>query len=112
MKEIFQAAVESLELGQPVAMLTIVHASGSTPRHSASNMLVRADGTFLGTIGGGTMELSAIKDARAAIAEKKSRLVDYNLAGQTNAHVFLTSDTETNGESITLRASGSRSRCE
>ena len=94
MKDIFEAIVESLEGGQSVAVLTVVRASGSTPRHSASNMIVRADGSFLGTIGGGTMELQAIQDARTAIAEKKPRLVDYNLNDRTAGSVGLCGGTE------------------
>lgn len=94
MKQIFDAIVQSLQAGQPVAMLTVVRASGSTPRHSASNMLVRADGSFLGTIGGGTMEWRAIQDARAALNEKKPRLVDYNLTGKAPGNVGLCGGTE------------------
>ena len=94
MKTIFDAIVQSLQARQAVALLTIVRASGSTPRHSASNMLVRADGSFLGTIGGGTMELQAIQDARAAIADKKPRLVDYNLNDRTPGSVGLCGGTE------------------
>lgn len=94
MKDVFDAIVESLEGGQPVAVLTVVRASGSTPRHSASNMLVRADGSFLGTIGGGTMELLAIQDAQRAIADKKPRLVDYNLNDRAAGSVGLCGGTE------------------
>ncbi len=94
MKDVFQAIVHSLQNGEAVALLTVVRASGSTPRHSASNMMVRADGSFLGTIGGGTMELQAIQDARVAIAEKRPRLVDYNLTGKTPGNVGLCGGTE------------------
>ena len=94
MKDVFEAITQSLQAGQTVAVLTIVRASGSTPRHAASNMLVRADGSFLGTIGGGTMELQAIQDARGAIADKKPRLVDYNLNDRTPGSVGLCGGTE------------------
>lgn len=94
MKEVLQAINQALQEGQTIAVLTIVRASGSTPRHSASNMLVRSDGSFLGTIGGGTMELQAIQDARAAIAAKKPRLVDYNLNDRTAGSVGLCGGSE------------------
>ena len=42
--------------------MTIVHSDGSTPR-SSGKMIVYADGTTRGTIGGGAVELIAIKDA-------------------------------------------------
>ncbi len=94
MQELFQTIVEALRSGETVAVLTVVRASGSTPRHLASSMIVRADGTFVGSIGGGTMELQAIQDARAAIVEKQSRLSDYNLTGKTPGNVGLCGGTE------------------
>jgi len=94
MKEVFEAITQSLQAGQSIAVLTIVRASGSTPRHSSSNMLVRADGSFLGTIGGGTMERQAIRDAHAAIADRKPRLVDYNLNDRTPGSVGLCGGSE------------------
>ncbi len=43
----------------------------------------------LGSIGGGTMELEAIADARAALAQNKPRLVEYNLNGRGEGSVGL-----------------------
>lgn len=94
MKQVFQAIAHALQKGERVAVLTIVRASGSTPRHSATNMLVRADGSFLGTIGGGTMELQAIQDARQALIDQKPRLIDYNLNDRTPGSVGLCGGTE------------------
>jgi xanthine dehydrogenase accessory factor len=94
MKEVFQAISDALRDGETIAVLTVVRASGSTPRHLSSNMLVRADGTFVGSIGGGTMELQALQDARAAIQARQSRLVDYNLTGKSPGNVGLCGGTE------------------
>lgn len=94
MKEVLQAIVEALGNGETIAVLTVVRAAGSTPRHLSSKMMVRSDGTFVGSIGGGTMELKAIQDGREAIAEKKSQLFDYNLTGKTPGSVGLCGGTE------------------
>ena len=94
MNHVFQAIIDALKRGETIAVLTVVRASGSTPRHLPSNMMVRADGTFVGTIGGGTMELQATQDARTAIADKKPRLVDYNLTGKAPGNVGLCGGTE------------------
>lgn len=94
MKEVFQAISEALRHGDTIAVLTVVRASGSTPRHLSSNMLVRPDGSFVGSIGGGTMELQAIQDARAAILAGQSRLLDYNLTGKAPGNVGLCGGTE------------------
>ncbi|MCA9677733.1 MAG: XdhC family protein, partial [Myxococcales bacterium] len=39
--------------GPPVALATVVATAGSTPRHPGARMVVAADGTSWGTIGGG-----------------------------------------------------------
>lgn len=94
MQNVFQAIIQALDSGESVAVLTVVRASGSTPRHLPSNMMVHADGSFVGSIGGGTMELQAIQDAQQAIAEKQPRLVDYNLTGKAPGNVGLCGGTE------------------
>jgi xanthine dehydrogenase accessory factor len=94
MQNVFQAIVKALESGESVAILTVVRASGSTPRHLPSNMMVRTDGSFVGSIGGGTMERQAIQDAQQAIADREPRLVDYNLTGKAPGNVGLCGGTE------------------
>ena len=45
------------------ALVTIGEAHGSSPRESGARMVVRPDGSFHGTIGGGTLEFEAIRIA-------------------------------------------------
>jgi len=51
------------------AMVSIVDAKGSAPREPGARMVVLEDGSFAGTIGGGTLEWQAIERARAALAK-------------------------------------------
>lgn len=78
---VLQAAAASLQAGEAAALLTIIHASGSTPRRAGAKMLLRADGTIAGTIGGGTMEEAALADARAALAGGKPMVGHYDISG-------------------------------
>lgn len=94
MENVFQAILQALDNGESIAVLTVVRASGSTPRHLPSNMMVRADGSFVGSIGGGTMELKAIQDAQEAIVNRAPKLVDYNLTGKVPGNVGLCGGTE------------------
>ena len=57
---------EALEHG-PAVLVSVVEAAGSTPRTSGTRMVVTADGLH-GTIGGGTLEFRAIRDARDMLA--------------------------------------------
>lgn len=64
--EIFSEAAALSARGAAFALCTIDAASGSVPRTEA-RLLVRADGSTLGTIGGGSLELRVIADALAAL---------------------------------------------
>lgn len=57
-------------------------------------MAVRADGSCVGTIGGGSMEYQTIQDALAAIAEGESRLIQYSLIGRTPQSLGLCGGTQ------------------
>jgi xanthine dehydrogenase accessory factor len=50
-------------------LVTVAHASGSTPREAGTAMVVGAQDTF-GTIGGGHLEFEAIRLARDALAHE------------------------------------------
>src|SRR5919106_472375 len=56
MKEVIQEAVKLLEEGQPCVLATVVRTKGSTPQKSGAMLLVRQDGTGVGTLGGGCVE--------------------------------------------------------
>ena len=45
------------------ALVTVIHTSGSTPRHAGAKMVVDAHGEMFGTIGGGRVEMEAIARA-------------------------------------------------
>ena len=54
---------------QNCALVSIVDAKGSAPREPGARMVVLENGSFAGTIGGGTLEWQAIERARAALAK-------------------------------------------
>ena len=56
MKEVIQEAVKLLEDGQPCVLATVVRTKGSTPQKSGAMLLVRQDGSGVGTLGGGCVE--------------------------------------------------------
>lgn len=68
------------EVGR-VALVTIVSTRGSAPREAGARMIVRPDGSFSGTIGGGALEYQIIATARASLASELPRwsLRDYTL---------------------------------
>ena len=68
---------EELAADPSGVLAMIVEKSGEAPRRPGTKMLVRADGSFLGTVGGGYAEAEILKTARQMIAEgdQRSRVV-------------------------------------
>ena len=56
MKEVVQGAVDILKDGNPCVVATVVRTKGSTPQKAGAMLLVREDGSGLGTLGGGCVE--------------------------------------------------------
>lgn len=53
---VWKALADSMAQGVPCAMATIIAVKGSTPRGVGACVLVRADGSTVGTVGGGKWE--------------------------------------------------------
>jgi xanthine dehydrogenase accessory factor len=87
MASVLQALAELEATRQPAALCTVVKASGSTPRHAASKMLVYLDGHILGTVGGGGLENEVRKEALDALKDGKPRLLTYNMADPSRGDV-------------------------
>lgn len=64
--------------GERAALVTVIRTQGSVPRHAGSKMIVFADGTTEGTIGGGEMENQVIQAAIKALENRESQLLHYD----------------------------------
>ena len=82
---IAKAAVALLDAGERFALVSTLETSGSSPRHSGAAMLVRIDGSILGTVGGGALEARAIRSALETLDARASRLMDYELTNADSA---------------------------
>jgi len=78
-KAVYEALLDAQARGEAVALATITSAQGSMPRHPGSKMLVRADGTIVGTVGGGSLEQRVIQEALASLADGQTRTPSYTL---------------------------------
>jgi xanthine dehydrogenase accessory factor len=78
-RAVYAALLDAQDKGIPAALATVVGVQGSVPRHAGSKMLVYADKTFVGTVGGGAMESLVIGEAVAALADGETRVRSYTL---------------------------------
>ncbi len=67
--------------GEPAALVMVVGAEGSAPRGMGAAMAVRSDGTIVGTVGGGGLELLAIAHAQDAMRDGRARRYHYDFSG-------------------------------
>ena len=70
---------EALARKQPVVLATVVEVSGASPAKVGAQMVLHADGTTGGTVGGGNLEAAVLADARAALDDGQPRLAHYAL---------------------------------
>lgn len=82
-----RAILACREAGQAVALVTIIHASGSAPRGMGAQMAVRQDGSIVGTVGGGNLELFAIRHALESLKDGRARHLHYDFAGGEGQNV-------------------------
>lgn len=78
-RPVFEAVAQAQARGETVVLATIIAAHGSAPRHTGSKLLLRADGTMLGTVGGGLMEAKVVAVAREALRDGQPRTETYVL---------------------------------
>ena len=72
MKKLFETLLAHLEAGEDLMLLSILSDVGSTPRGKGAQMLVGKSGRLYGTIGGGSVEFLAEKEAKELLTEKRS----------------------------------------
>jgi xanthine dehydrogenase accessory factor len=65
--------------GRPAALCTITKTAGSTPGKQSMRMLVRDDGSILGTVGGGCLEAEVLEAALEAIETERPHTLAFAL---------------------------------
>lgn len=82
MSEELDNAAAWLAAGRKVALGTVIRTWGSAPRPAGSQIAVRDDGTFQGSVSGGCVEGAVIEAALAAIADGQSRELEFGVSDE------------------------------
>lgn len=77
--DLFEEIVSMRRAGRRGALATIVHTDGSIPSFESSRMLVREDGSTLGTIGGGCVEADVWAAAKEVMRKEVPRKLVFHL---------------------------------
>lgn len=81
---IYGTADELVDRGETIALVTVTAIEGSAPRQPGTSMIVHADGSITGTIGGGNVEDLSREAALEAIESGEPRHEQYELRPQGN----------------------------
>jgi len=77
--DLWEEIVRLRQQGRRGALATIIHVRGSIPSFNTAKMLVRDDGSIVGTVGGGCVEADVWQAAREVMEEEKPRTLTFNL---------------------------------
>jgi xanthine dehydrogenase accessory factor len=67
--------------GEDLVLATVLKKSGSAPCLAGAKMIVRSDGTSVGSVGGGALEAGALKVAEQIFKTRTARIMRFNLTG-------------------------------
>jgi xanthine dehydrogenase accessory factor len=82
--DLFEEVVRMRRAGQRGALATIVHTNGSIPSFESSRMLVREDGTTVGTVGGGCVEADVWAAAKEVMQSEMPRKLVFHLNNEAS----------------------------
>src|SRR6202142_1344517 len=77
--DLYEEIVKLRQEGRRGAVATIVNVRGSVPSFETAKMLVKDDGSILGTIGGGCVEADVWQAAREIMESERPRTLTFNL---------------------------------
>jgi xanthine dehydrogenase accessory factor len=83
--DIFEEIQRLRREGRKSVLATIVQIRGSVPSFNTAKMLVRDDGSTLGSVGGGCVEADVWAAAQDVLRDEKSRVMNFDLTEESMA---------------------------
>lgn len=87
--DIYEEIARLRRQGKRAALATIIQIRGSVPSFETAKILVREDGSTLGTVGGGCVENDVWKAARQVMYEERPRRLLFDLTDSSNLEAGL-----------------------
>jgi xanthine/CO dehydrogenase XdhC/CoxF family maturation factor len=81
-QNVLETAAAWIGQGRKVALGTVVKTWGSSPRPTGSQIAIRDDGAFVGSVSGGCVEGAVIEDAQRAMQDGKIRMLEFGVSDQ------------------------------
>src|SRR2546427_12089661 len=83
--DIFDEIQKMRQQGRKAVLATIVQIRGSVPSFQSAKMLIRDDGSTLGSVGGGCVEAEVWTAAQDVMRDEKSKIMTFDLTDESMA---------------------------
>lgn len=80
---ILEQAAGWLAEGRRIAIATVVQTWGSAPQPVGSQLVIDAEGNFIGSVSGGCVEGAVVTEAIDIIASGQPKLLEFGVADET-----------------------------
>lgn len=80
---ILDQASQWLEDGRQVALATVIETWGSAPQPVGSQLVIDAEGNFIGSVSGGCVEGAVVSEAIDVIGSGKPKVLAFGVADET-----------------------------
>lgn len=74
-----RSLTEALQAGQAAVLATVIEVQGASPAKVGAQIVLLADGSTVGTVGGGKLEAAILRDAQAALSDGQPCIQHYRL---------------------------------
>lgn len=81
MLEIYQELANIAVKGERAVLATVISSQGSAPRKAGAKMVIKGDGTLVGSIGGGNVEQAVQEKAIAVMKSGEPQMMHFDLSG-------------------------------
>lgn len=82
--DVYKVASELKTQNQAFVIAFVVKSIGSSPGKSGFKMLIKSDGTSIGTIGGGAIEAEVVREAKNCLTIGENKLREYFLSNKSS----------------------------
>jgi xanthine dehydrogenase accessory factor len=82
MLEIYQELANIAVSGERAVLATVISSRGSVPRKAGTKMIIKGDGTLVGSIGGGNVEQAVQEKALAVMKSGEPQMMHFDLSGK------------------------------
>jgi xanthine/CO dehydrogenase XdhC/CoxF family maturation factor len=89
MRDLIQDLNEWRNMGETIAVATVVRTSGSTPRPKGAKMAMTPSGKVTGSVSGGCLEAAVYEEAMQALEIGQPRLLHYGISDEMAWNVGL-----------------------